>query len=64
VPGASTPAAAVGAGLRRTVSSPAGGRRAHPLLLVRKRVYKETPDGVKRMKDVYFNVATNRIRKD
>jgi hypothetical protein len=30
----------------------------------RKRVYKETPDGVKRMKDVYFNVATNRIRKD
>lgn len=30
----------------------------------RKRIYKQTPDGVKRMKDVYFNVTTNRVRKD
>jgi hypothetical protein len=29
-----------------------------------KRVYKQTEDGVKRMKGVTFNAATNRIRKD
>jgi hypothetical protein len=30
----------------------------------RKRIYKKTQDGVKRMKGVYFNVTTNRLRKD
>jgi hypothetical protein len=30
----------------------------------RKTVYKQTPDGVKRMKGVYFNSVTNRVRKD
>jgi hypothetical protein len=29
-----------------------------------KRVYKQTEDGVKRMKGVTFNATTNRIRKD
>jgi hypothetical protein len=30
----------------------------------RKSVYKQTPDGVKRMKGIRFNTVTNRIRRD
>jgi hypothetical protein len=32
--------------------------------LDRKRIYKKTVEGVKRMKGAFFNVRTNRIRKD
>jgi hypothetical protein len=30
----------------------------------RKSVYKQTPDGVKRMKGIRFNTVSNRIRRD
>jgi hypothetical protein len=29
----------------------------------KKRVYKQTADGVKRMRDVRFNTETNRVRR-
>jgi hypothetical protein len=30
----------------------------------RKRIYKKTAEGVKRMKGAFFNARTNRVRKD